>query len=253
MRFKKLFPAAVTALVAALLVTPAQAQETIARSYSIVPKEGMAAQFEAAFKAHIQWRVENGDPWTWGVSTLETGEGLGEYSVRSGGHTWADLDAYDAEFGPQGLQHYTATVAPLVESVSSTITTVNEEISNRPPADRSLAFLAITTFHIRPDRQAQFNQALVTANQLLKDHDWPFYWVWAAPVSGGGMGPTMSVVVLHTSWADMQEPETPLMVVLAQAMGQSDFEEWQTLFGESIRGQETITRRLRPDLGSNAN
>ena len=251
MRFRSIFPTAVAAFVAALLVTPAHAQETVARNYSMTPTDGMAAQFEAALKAHIQWRTENGDPWTWGVSTLETGEGLGEASVRSGGHSWAEFDTYDAGFGPKGLQHFQATVAPLLQSISSTIGTTNEAISNRPPTGRPLGFVTITTFHIRPDRQAQFSEAVASGTSILKEQGFPGFWVWTAPVSGGGMGPQMSLVALHTDWADMQEPNPSFEMILAQAMGEDDFREWAASFGESIRGQETITRRLRPDLAGN--
>jgi len=30
--------------------------------------------------------------------------------IRSGGHTWADLDAYDADFGPKGSARFDAAV-----------------------------------------------------------------------------------------------------------------------------------------------
>lgn len=240
--------AVLTILFVALAGAPLQAQQTIARSYSIIPMDGMSAQFEAALKQHIEWRVANGDPWNWGVSVVEVGAGLGEYSLRSAGHTWADLDAYDADFGPRGLQHWMATVAPVVESVSSTITTTDEALSNRAPQSRTTAFVTITRFHIRPDRQAQFEEAIAVGTQALKDHDWPGYWLWTTPMAGPHRGPYKDVVALHTSWADMQEPDRPMMAVLAEAMGQDDFEEWLADIGESTRGQETMIRRLRPDL-----
>ncbi len=63
---------------------------------------------------------------------MEVGENLGQFGIRSAGHSWADFDAYDAGFGPEGLVHWNATVAPLVESISSAITTVNLAISNPP-------------------------------------------------------------------------------------------------------------------------
>ena len=240
--------AAATVLVAVLLAVPVHAQQTVARSYSFIPQDGMTAQFEAALKAHIEWRIANGDPWTWGVSSLEVGETVGEFSVRSSGHEWAELDAYDSDFGPKGVQHYMATVAPLVESLSTMITTAEEAMSNRPPAGRPLGFVTITTYHIRPGAQAQFTQAAAAASQALMDHDFPGYWIWETPLSGGGMGPFMRVVSLHDSWSDMQERDPALLEVLAQAMGEDDFEEWMADFTGAIRGQETITRRLRQDL-----
>lgn len=67
----------------------------------------------------------------WQVSARQTS--VGRVGAARSGHTFADLDAYDAHFGQSALTHYTATVAPLVESVSSTVTTINEAISHRPP------------------------------------------------------------------------------------------------------------------------
>lgn len=251
MQHKKLFRTALAALFVALSPMPAQAQDTVARSYSFTPKDGMSAQFEVAIKAHMEWRAENGDPWTWGLSAVEVGDGLGSYGVRSSGHSFADLDSYDAGFGPRGLLHFTATVSPLIESVSSTLTTIDEDISNRQPSGTTLAFVTVTRFQVKPDRQAQFTEAITVASNALKESDWPGHWVWEMPISGGGMGPWVQVVGLHADWADMQEPDPPMLAVLAQAMGQNDFQDWLTSFGESIRGQEITTLRLRPDLNTN--
>ncbi len=40
----------------------AMGQDNIARTYSITPKAGMRAQFEAALREHVQWRTANNDP-----------------------------------------------------------------------------------------------------------------------------------------------------------------------------------------------
>lgn len=232
---------------------PAHAQDTFARSYAVTPKDGMVAQFEAALKAHVQWRIDNNDPWSWGVSTVEVGEALGEYGIRSGGHSWADFDAYDAGFGPLGLVHWNATVAPLVESISSRITTANQEISNPPPAGFTSAFVNVTTFQLRPGREMQFNQAIASATETLKEHNFGGYYTWFSSVAGGGPGPSISLVSFHRSWADMAEPDPSFETIMMQEMGQDAFLEWMNELGQSYRGVESITRRLRPDLGVNQN
>jgi len=254
----KTFLSPVVALVAVVLASfPAQAQEaTFARSYDVVPKDGMIAQFEAAVKAHMEWRAENGDPWTWGVSMVEVGEDLGAYGFRSSGHSWADFDAYDAGFGPKGEVHWNATVAPLVESLSSTISSVDPSLSVLPAegSDRGpLAFVTVTTFHLRPTRAQDFREAVVEATEILKANDFGGYSVWTTPVVGGGGGPTMSVVSLHTSWADMAEPDPSFASIMIEEMGQEGFEEWFGNVSECYRGVESQVLRLRPDLGINQN
>ncbi len=256
MRIKPLHSFSVAIVAVMLTGIPARAQDqTFARSYAVTPKDGMVSQFEAALKAHVEWRSENNDPWTWGVSAVEVGENLGEYRIRSGGHSWADFDAYDAGFGPEGLLHWNATVAPLVESVSSTISAANPALSNLPPdgADFTLAFVNVVTFQLRPGREVQFTQAITSATEILREHDFGGYSLWTSPVMGGGPGPVMSLVSLHSSWADMAEPDPSFESIMVQALGQDGFMEWLTELGQTYRGVESYTLRVRPDLGVNQN
>ncbi len=155
---------------------------TVARSYTVTPKPGMVAQFEVALREHARWRAENGDPWDWNVSQLETGENLGTYFIRSGGHSWADFDAYDAGFAQQGLVHWNATVAPLVESLSSAIGTTDQELSKPPPEGTAYAFVNITRFYLRPGRGQEFNRLHTQATRRLDvDTKWmPKFGVRAA-------------------------------------------------------------------------
>ncbi len=242
-------------LVAVVLTgVPAHAQEqTLARSYAVTPMDGMTSQFESALKAHVSWRAENNDPWTWGVSTVEVGDALGEYRIRSGGHSWADFDAYDAEFGLAALVHWNATVAPLVQSISSTISMSDPALSIPAPAGTPLAFVNVVVFHIRPDRQEDFNELVRSATTILQEHDYGGYSLWTSPISGGGPGPVMSLVSLHTSWADMAEPDPTFPAIMIGELGEDGFAEWLEEIGQTYRGTESYTLRLRPDLGINQN
>lgn len=247
----KLAPALAAAFVAlALSGPPAHAQQTIAMSYSVVPKTGMTTQFEAALKNHVAWRVANGDPWTWGVSMRVAGDELGEYGIRSSGHSWADLDAYDAEFGPMALANWMATVQPLVESVSNSISVINEDWSHRPPQGRAVNLVNIATFHVRPGQQDRFNELVGQATSALKAANVDWYWLFSTPAVGGGMGPVWNVVGLADSWIDMEPRDDEFMEALVAHMGNDGAEEWAGSFGQVIRGTESEVRRLRPDLGT---
>lgn len=219
---------------------------TFARSYTVKAKPGMEAQFEAALREHAQWRAANGDPWNWNVNMRETGD-LGTYGIRSGGHSWADFDAYDAGFGPKGLLHWNATVAPLVESVSSAITTTNQELSKPPPAGTAYAFVIVTTFHLRPGREMEFNRLIAEATEIVRG-ELAGYWVWSSPTSGGGAGPYISLVGFAENWADMAEPDPSFEAIMAQEMGADGFQKWVTNLGQTYRGVESYTLRRRPDL-----
>ena len=76
-------------LVVSLSVNTAVAQgqsENLAQGFVSVVKPGMAAQFEAAVKQHVEWRQQNNDPWNWTWFEVVNGEPLGQYLVRSGNH-----------------------------------------------------------------------------------------------------------------------------------------------------------------------
>ena len=230
----------------------ASGQDNLARTYNVTPKAGMAAQFETALREHAQWRTANNDPWTWSVSAAETGENLGTYGIRSGGHSWADFDAYDAGFGPEGLVHYNATVAPLVESTTSIISRTDEDLSRLPPDGFNLAFVTITKFQLRPGREDEFNQLQRQAKEILTEGGFRGYWVWASPVSGGGPGPYINLVVLNSSWEDMAEDPSFEAVMMAK-LGEEGFMEWMNSLAATYRGVEFWTRRLRPDLSVPSN
>jgi hypothetical protein len=240
--------AAVAASVLVGSTAVAQADTNIlARTYTVKAKPGMSTQFEAALREHAQWRADNGDPWDWNVTMRETGEALGTYGIRSGGHSWADFDAYDAGFGPQGLVHWNATVAPLVESVSSAITTTDQELSNPPPAGTAYAFVTITKFHLRPGQEMEFNRLIAEATEIIRDK-LPGYWVWSSPISGGGPGPYIDLVGFPEDWADMADPDPSFEAIMVQEMGQDGFLEWWTNLGQTYRGTDSYTLRRRPDM-----
>ena len=206
----------------------------------------MVAQFEVALRDHAKWRAENEDPWDWSVSAHETGENLGAFSIRSGGHSWADFDAYDAGFAQQGLTHWNATVAPLVESISSAITSTNDALSNGPPANWS-SFITVTRYHLRPGREAEFNRLVAQATELVRDKI-EGYWVWSSSMTGGGPGPYMDLVSFAQNWSDMAAPDPSFEALMMQEMGAEAFQEWGTSIGQTYRGTVTYTIRRRPDM-----
>jgi hypothetical protein len=249
MTAKRFFTLAAALAVSALSSSTALAQTTttVARTYTIKVKQGMGVQFEAALQEHAQWRAANGDPWDWNVTMYETGRDLGTFGIRSGGHSWADFDAYDAGFGPQGIVHWTETVQPLVESMSSAITTTNQALSNPPPDGFAYAFVTVTTFHLRPGRGQEFNRLVAEATEIIRDK-LPGYWVWSSPISGGGPGPYINLVGFPENWAGMADPDPSFDAIMIQEMGEEGYLEWATNLGQTYRGTETFTLRRRPDM-----
>lgn len=221
----------------------------LSRAYHALPKAGMAAQFEAALSAHTQWRKDNGDPWTWLVTMYDTGEHFGTYSVFSGDHSWADFDVYDAGFGPRGRLHWQATVAPLIESMTSIITATNMAIS-KPPTGK-VTIVTVTKFPLQPGQEQRFEQLISQAMDIVRE-DLPGSRVWRSPVSGGGPGPYWELISLKENWSGMQETDPSFAAVMIAKMGQDGFQDWMKEFRQTHGGVEVTTHRARPDLGATA-
>jgi len=247
----KLCSIVVLACMAVLSTTVVHGQDkNLARAYHVVPKAGMAAQFEAALSAHTRWRVANGDPWAWGVSVYDTGDHFGTYSIFSGGHSWTDFDAYDADFGPQGRLHWQANVAPLIESMTSIITATNLAIS-KPPVGKRVTIVTVTKFRVRPGQEQRFEELISQAMDTVRE-DLPGYWVWRSPASGGGPDPYWELIQLYAGWSGMQERDPTFADIMSKEMGQDDFQDWMNEFRQTHRGTEVITHRSRSDLAATA-
>ena len=106
---------------------------------------------------------------------------------------------------------------------------------------------------VYPGRELQFNQAITSATEILKEHNWGGHYVWSSSVSGGGPGPAMNLVSFHASWADMAEPDPSFEAIMVQALGQEGFMEWINEIGQTYRGIKSFTLRRRPDLSVNQN
>ena len=132
----------------------------LARVYFMDAKTGMQAGLETALKQPAEWRKAQGDPWTWNVMQVVNGEHLGRFIARSGGHSWGDFDEYDMEFGEKASVHFNATVAPLLESATSAITSVDTTNINWHPNNDAVNLISVTTFHLKPGNGQAFTQAI---------------------------------------------------------------------------------------------
>ncbi len=251
MRSRKVLFTLLLGFCLALFVESAQAQ-TIALTYTITPKAGSGAGFETAFKQHMEWRAENGDPWVWEIYQVATGDNLGAYIARSSGHTWADIDAYEAsDFQPGAEAHFGATVEPLMASVSSTIGVMDPNIS-RLPADLSTANLfQVTTYNIKPGQEFAFNAAVAKFHDVISKNDYPFYYVLSTPATGPG--PRATLVAIVDNWAGFADPDERFIKFMTEQLGEDGVQELFAEFGNTITSYRSEIVRLRRDLSTTPN
>lgn len=232
-----------------LLLLPQGAQaQNLARVYQF--SAAPAADLEAAIAEHAAWREANGDPWSWGVYQIVTGEDQGDFVVRSGGHSWADFDAYEeSEFAEAAAAHFEATMVPAIGSVSSVITAADTAHQRFPESFENIQFYEILTWHLKPDRVQDFQEVIDQIHDAIVQTDWPARYGFFSPVVGAD-GPRVSLVLFFENWADFESPETSFEEMMAEVYG-DEAGAIVEKFASSFRWEESYVLRIRPDLSVN--
>lgn len=239
--------ALLTALVwCGAMTPPAQAQadpENIDRYYVISVKPGAGGQFEAAWKAYVDWRKAQGDPWTWFVFVAVNGDALGEYLVYSADHVWADLDAYaETDPDPTGAQFW-ASVGQYVDTAVSRISQGNSSVSNMPDDLSEYTLYRVTSYEMRD--AGAFMAAVGKFHAAAQQAHWPGHYGFATVIGGP---PAVTIAVPARDWAGFKPPEQTGPELLAEVYGADGAAELFEAFGRSWRSAPTSTWQIRPDL-----
>lgn len=239
------------AIAAMLIITPASvAQEEpaglISMHVSLTPKAGHQAKFYDAMKAHIQWRAENGDPWEWTAYGMENGTRLSTVHFRSGGHKFADIEAYNqSEFGDMADDHYTQTVAPHVAETALMTDRYLAEISAWP-TEGDHPLIQLYEFELDPAKYSQWRQAIGRIHQILQDNDWPEGYGWTQLVSGGPINNVVLAIPM-AGWGHMDEDRNPYAFV-AEAVGEEEASALWASFYDAVEGEHSWAVRQIPEL-----
>jgi hypothetical protein len=229
-----------------LLCAPdAQAQNNVADVWIVTPAADVGQGFEAALRDHMQWRTEAGDPWQWNVYSVETGSRVGTYAIRSSGHSWADFDAYDAGFGPEGGMRVAASFGPMIESVEHQIV-VADTARTRMPADFSeINIIQVVTWNLRPGQD--FNAAVDHYLEVIEENDLPMYYTFESVASGMEGGPSVMAAFFYRNWAEMGDPNEAFNEALEARYG-DELQEVAQQFAATYRSMDTWVVRARRDL-----
>lgn len=235
------------ALALSLAPAPDAEAQDLARFYQVSPKN--AGAFEAALKTHAQDRIEHDDPWSWMVLQVVVGEDAGDFVYRSGGHSWADFDEYDEGFGAEAGLHYEVNVEPLVADARTWIARTDTANGRVPPDSvfPDVNLIEVITYYIEPGMMQQFNEVVSAIHGAIEDADWPVYYAWAEPVSGL-KGPQKTLAIFAENWAGFEEPDTPMMEMLQDELGEDETQQLMQQFGASFRAVESAVLRWRKDL-----
>ena len=216
----------------------------VSDSWYIMPKDGMNEEFVAAFKEHIAYRAEQGDPRDWSTYVPTVGSYMGYYIVRYCCSTWAERDAYD-EWNAESKagDHFNENVDPYVQKYKHYLGEVDFENSNWPDDGSDHSLVGVTRWHPKPGMGRTITETKNKMSEMAKEHGWPFHWAWSWRIGGEG---SLSLASPYKNWAGMADPEQSFYEFLAEKMESE--EEAGTLlntFSTSFENSTyTIYRRI---------
>jgi hypothetical protein len=215
--------------------------------YASVPKPGMIKQLEDGRKKHMDFHRKQNDSWEWDVWQIETGDGTGNYLSTTFGHSWADLDAWEAKMGTADTADANANLTPYVAAETASIWEVLQDSSHMPMDKTPPKMAEVNHFLLKPGSEPEFNDAIKKINDAIVKANWGVYYTWYA-LQDGGEGPHYVLVLYMKGWADLAEPNPSFGAMLEKAVGKHDAEALQHSFDSSVKREWTETLRYRPDL-----
>jgi hypothetical protein len=234
----------------ALTAAAAFAQEktvNIGSVYVMVPKPGMAAQFEQGRKKHMDWHRRNNDTWSWQTYQVMTGEATGTYLSVTFGHTWKDYDTWEDKLGTADAADSETNLTPYLAVSTESLWRVMTDVSNAsmsgPPAKMS----EVEHFMLKPGSESDFYSVIQKVNDAIAKTNWPGRATWFQLVNGGE-GPHYVLVIPHDNWADMAEPTPSFDAMLEKAVGRHDADMLEHTFDKTVAREWSEMTMYRPDL-----
>lgn len=225
-----------------------EAPGNVATIWKIWAKPGQGAQFEAAIKKHGAWRKSAGEKFVWTIYQPVVGSDLGYYIIRSGSHTWKDMDSNEAwAMQAKAGEAYNTTVGPYSARAEHYFSELDTKHSNwiESPDYR---YFSVSNFSEKPGMYRDRTAALAKIHKAVMDEKWPYPYSIAYNIGGSG---GMSIVTPMKSYAEMADPDPSLMKILAKSLGsESEAEATMKQFNSTINDSELTIYVSRPDLST---
>jgi hypothetical protein len=225
----------------------AQNANNVCRIYFSTIKPGMAQQYEAGRKKHMQFHRAQKDTWAWRTFLIETGENAGSYVSSACNHAWKDFDDWEQRMGKADTADGQVNMAPYVQSQRNRFYVYRADMSLAPANQPPDAMTSVTIYVLHPGTAPDFTDAIKKINDVLSKADWPKTSGWLQLVNGGE-GPTFVLLTQRKNWGDFApRPKTPMDLV-SEALGKEASDQIFKTIRESTAHLFTEAATYRPDL-----
>jgi len=240
----------VSSLLLVLAATVLAQEGPIGRNFVSEPKNGEAAQWEAAYKEHIAWHRSNNDSWDWDTYQIESGPRLGQYFVRTGRHEWKDFDAH-SELDAKDGANFEATAGKHTKSTTSWFDRTHRNLSRIDEGGGPYKILEYTRVVVKPSEAPQFLNAVSKFHAAFEKTDSPARFVTAQTESGGRTS-NFVFVWLHKDWASLEQDPMAIPKMMEEVYGRQEADAIFDEFWNSVEDMESFILRHRPELSYDA-
>lgn len=205
----------------------------------MVPKAGMAQQFEAAVTKHMAFRAENNDSRQWMTFTPVIGDKLDVYQFRGCCFDWADQDTYLAEEADKGFDaNWGENAHQYVDHYHHYFDRTDWKNSHWPDEGTDGPYYGVTSWVFKEDAPSASGEARKQMSQLAKDGGWGEKggpWLWLRQIGGKDK---LALVSPYANFADMAPPEQKFYEFAAEELGSEEkadamFEQFSSGFASS--------------------
>lgn len=206
--------------------------DALADVWVMTPNAGQEAQFEAAFKKHVQFRIDKGDSRDWKVYRPAIGTGMDRYIVRYCCTKWKDVDAYQKwQADNKILENWYANVDQYVGRYEHFYSRVDFANSHWPE-EEGYRYFAVTDYRVKMGQWKEVTAVKKQLSDSAKAMKWPYSWAWGQKIGGKG---GLSLVIPYRNYAEMTPPEKTFAQALAKHMKSEEkaeelLEDWSDNF-----------------------
>ncbi len=219
----------------------------IASIWMIWVKDGQAQPFEAALKAHAAWRKNAGERFQWSIYQPVVGSDLGYYLIRSGEHTWRDIDANESWEQQQGAREFNNKAGQYVKRAEHYFAQTDTAHSHWIDK-QDYRYFGVSSYRFKPGTRDAVDDVMDKVQKAVTAAKWPYSYEIATVIGGKG---GLTVVDPMRSYAEMADPDPSLMSILTRSLG-SKQRATQAMhrFGDSVESVKYTIYAYRPDLST---
>ena len=250
MKFKKMLIMAVALiLIFSMSNTVAQDEKEndgLAQVVLITAKDGQEKALEEAITAYHHYMADKKGAWRYQWYSIITGPDTGKYIARSGSHNWEDFDA-EHDWDEEADARFASKVLPHIADADFMIVKTNDEVGKWPENLDGYKYFSITRWYIKQGQGEAFNAGLKKIDKALNEGDFPSYYAFTKPVSGG-RGNQITLVSPRKSFADMAPKEPKFIDVMNKSLGEEETKALLADWSVTYKVGDNFLLKHRPKL-----